>query len=520
MIREFKWLTLVTAISLAACGGGGGSNSSGSGGSGGTSGSAISNVTFATQLPAGVDLTTAKALAVTGISETSTARSLRAGWLDRLYAVLGIRSAQASTASVNGLFYLSSGSDFSRIDLLQVVNPTTGARVSISDADLTAAGPNSAPTVTGVFITPAYVLQSVKNLYKPDSTGKIDRTNAATACPILAIERSTGKVACINVTPWCAEFANCGNTFGNTSIQSNGDGRWVYVQDESQSLVQINLTDINNVIVTRLTSTTSDGLLQSVVVNEDGDAYVNLDTGVAFQNRHRIYKIAGGNVDLTLAGHQFVNCPFAGPASLTDISGGRDGNNFYFADESNRYWKVTKSGLAPDGFTSPTELVPSFSLPLTSGNNCAVLVKDGQYAHAAPDPQWNVNYVVELAYPQIVAGHTPRTIDFSAHVDKVMSIYSYSGKLVVHGRDAQGKDVLVLYTKADGVTGGMFTFLDGASGYSVLALSVTATGGVNATVRDDATGNIHLATMSTSILNTVTLLRRLDNAPRQFVSLN
>ncbi len=517
--RWTPWLVAAAVAIVAACGGGGGGG-----------GSSAPNITFATQLPGSVSLNSVKALAVTSIDQQADQRVSLRFVLDRFYAMVGIRSAYAAATPINGLFYFSGTSEFNRIDLLQVVDPVTGARSPLSDATLKATSTSQAPSITGFFTTPLYVIQSVKNLYKPNASGRVDRSDSSTACPLLAIQRSTGKVACINVLPWCEELSNCGNTFGNTSIQANGSGSVVYVQDKNQNLVKLDLSNIDDIVITQLTVVATDGHLQSLVVNKDGDAYVNLDTGVAFQNTYRIYKITGGSYSLNNTGlFSFVNCPFSGPAFLNDAAGNNDGNNFYFADESNRYWKVSKDAGATDGFSTPVRLGTNFSLPLTDGNNCKSLVKDGSFAHSAADPgaysnadpTLHPNFVTELASPGIVQGTaTPRNIDFSSRLTKVHDLYSYPGYLIVWGKDAQDKDVLVKYTKTNGGTGAMTTFFNAASGYTLQSLTVSSLGEVTAAVVDAVTGNSYLSTINAAALNSVTRGKQLDATLVQVVAPN
>ena len=509
-VRVVSLLLLGVLTLVASCGGSGSST-------GTSSGSSIANVTFATSLPNSVSLNSVKALAVTSIDQPADQRVTFRSFLDRVYASIGIRSAHATTASINGFFYLSGSSEFNRIDLLQVVDPTTGVRTSITDAALKASSSSLVPSITGFFTTPLFVIQSVKNLYKPNAAGRIDRDDSSTRCPLLAIERSTGKVACINVTPWCEELSNCGHTFGNTSIQTNGAGSLVYVQDKDQNLIRIDLSNIDSVSTTQLTDAATDGRLQSLVVNNDGDAYVNIDTGVAFQNVYRIYKRTGGTYSLNNTGlFNFVNCPFSGPASLTDSSGSNDGNNFYFADENNKYWKVSKSSGAANGFTPPTQLSNGFTLALSGGNNCSALVKDGSYAHSVPEASQNPNFVAELAYPDIVqANRTPWKIDFSSQLTRIVDLHSYSGYLIVWGKDAQGKDVLVKYTKANGATGAMSTFFNAASGYTIQKLTVNSLGELTAAVTEASTGGTYLAAIGTGALNSMTRIKQLDGALAQ-----
>ena len=507
----------LTVLFLTGCGGGGSSTSIND-----STSNAAENVTFSNQISPAVSFNTLKAIAVTSIDQPVDQKVSLGSFFERLYAMVGIRSAFAAEVPtpINALFYLDASSNFNRIDYLQVIDPATGGRKSITDATLKSIEGSFAPSITGVLTTPRFILQSVKNLYKPDAAGKIDRNNSSTLCPILAIERTTGKVSCINVKPWCEAFVNCGNTFGNTSIQSNGTGSIVYLQDVDHNLIKLDLTNFPDIVTTQLTTVETEGFIQSLVVNKDGDAYVNIDTRVPFQNIFRIYKISGGFTSLNNTNlFNFVNCPFSGPSTLNDINNRPDANNYYFADDRNQYWKISKD--ANGDFADPQQLVNSFQMSISSGNNCTNLVKDGSYAHSIPDPQWNKNFVVELAYPNIIQGNkTPWKIDFSSQLVRIVDLHSYAGHLIIWGKDAQDKDILVKYTKANGATGAMSTFFNAASPDKVLSLTVSSTGEVIAVLQQTSTGDKRLASLNTSILNGVSIIKPLDTSPAQILSLN
>lgn len=507
---------------LFACGGGGGGGSSTSstgGGAGGTNATVSTTaITFSSTLPSSIGFNSTKAIAITDINEEPD-QTLAAVLVQKIQDFFSIKSAYAAANSIKVSYFLTSSYSLVRLNMFQSYDPVSGERSPIDIASVVSSSSFVVPSITGIITSPAYIFQSWSNLYKPDATGKVDTTNSTNLCPILAIQRSSGKVSCIDVVPWCKEFINCGNTFGNTSIQTSGNGLIVFIQDVDQALVKVDLTDINNIAITRLTNPSVDGHLQSLVVNYDGDAYVNLDTGFAFQNSYRIYKASGGSITLNSNGlFNFINCPFSGPGSLIDANGNNDGNNFYFADESNRYWKISKSG---GSFSVPSELNSGFSMSISSGINCKSLVKDGSYAHSVPDPQWNLNFVTELAYPNIVqSNNTPWKIDFSSVLNKVVDLYSYPGYLIVWGKDSQAKDVLIKYTKNNGSPGSMATILNGSSGYKILNLTVSTVGEITGTLQENTSSRIYLATINSSGLNGINRIKAVTNTPSQIVAPN
>lgn len=505
-------------LPLLGCGGGGGGTSAvNSGIAEPVPVNAVEHITFATRVSQGASLDQARAIVVTGIDQQADQKIAFSKLLERVVAMMGIRSAHAKSVStsINGLYFLDAGAELRRVDFLESLHPVSGSRSPVSDAALKAAPDHWVPSVKGVFTTPMFVLQSVSNLYKPNKAGAIDRDDSSTRCPVLAIERSTGKMACISVEPWCEKFINCGNTFGNTSIQSNGRGDIVYLQDVHHNLIKLDMSSFPAITLTPLTDGDKDGFIQSLVVNKDGDAYVNIDTRVEFQNIFRIYKNTGGYENLTRSGiFKFVNCPFSGPDDLKDIHLSQDANNFYFADESNRYWKISKD--LKGGFGSPAQLKTGFQLEISSGNNCASLVKDDHYVHSIPDPQWRKDFVTELASPKIFQGNdTPRKIDFSGQLNRVVGLHSYAGFLVVWGKDAKEKDILVKYNKA---TGAKFSFYGADAPYLLLSIAVSAVGDVTAVVQNPATEVRHLAALQTTSLNSIELIKPLESEPVQIIS--
>lgn len=503
-------------LPLLGCGGGGDSTAN-SGNASLIPVNAIDHITFAKTVSDGASLDQARAIVVTGIDQQVDRTISFSNLFKHVVAMMSIRSAHAKSVStsINGLYFLDAGAELHRVDFLESLHPVSGSRSPVSDAVLKAAPDHLVPSVKGVFTTPMFVLQSVSNLYKPNKEGAIVRDDGSTRCPVLAIERSTGKIECISVEPWCEKFTNCGNTFGNTSIQSNGRGDIVYLQDVHHNLIKLDMSNFPSIVLTQLTDGEKDGFIQSLVVNQDGDAYVNIDTRVEYQNLFRIYKNTGGYESLTNSGNfKFVNCPFSGPDNLKDANLNQDANNFYFADESNRYWKVSKDGKS--GFGSPVQLKIGFQLEISSGNNCASLVKDDQYAHSIPDPQWRKSFVTELASPKIFQGNdTPRKIDFSAQLNRIVGLQSYTGFLLVWGKDGQEKDILVKYNKA---TGTKFVFYGTDAPYKVLSIAVSSVGEVTAVVQNPSTEGRHLAALGTTSLNSIELIKPLESEPVQLIS--
>lgn len=495
-----RMFTLVGVLLVTACGGSGGSSAS-------SSTNELSGATFSTQVPGGAATMQAMQLMMMGgfgISTDSNIASVN-GIGDFLYGLLGIRTATAADSSLNNLIYtLDTQGKLSSLNLIESIDNKSGSRSTVS-LDLLSPGTNSlAPRLTGMLDTKKFILLAFQNLYKPAADGTIDRTTKANICPILVLQKSDGKIYCLNLPPWCEDFSNCGNAHGNSSIQANATGEIIYMQDENWHLYKVNLSNPANINIVKLTDRTADGAIQSLIVNTSGDAYVDIYTGVDFHDLQRIYKATDTSASdyLTLS-HQFLNCTLAGPASLLDD------DNFYFTDESNVLKKLTKQGNG--SFVSSVIYLNANSqsnpLNASSGNNCVKTVKVGNYAFQMPT--FNTannptpNFVTEVYNPEVVqqtGAKEPRRIIFS-DVEKIYDIAACGRGFFVLGKNNADKDVIVKYamptpdetTLSSGV---QTVMLSASSNYNVSKFSVGTSCGVEFIGTHSVTGNQVIASLN------------------------
>ncbi len=476
-----RLITSLALLTLAACGGGGG------GGSGVTSSSsALTSATFSTQVPGGA--TTMQAMQVMmlgGFGLTTDGKIASAtSSSDFLYGLLGIKNATAANSSLNNLIYsLDTQGKLSSLNLIESISTTDGSRSTVS-LDLLSPGTNSlAPRLTGMLDTPKFILLAFKDLYKPAANGSIDRTNDANKCPILVLQKSDGKIYCLNLPPWCQDFSNCGDAHGNSSIQANGTGEIIYMQDENWHLYKVNLTNPANISIIKLTDRKTDGAIQSLIVNTSGDAYVDIYTGVDFQNLQRIYKASGTTAsDFQALPDQFLNCTLIGPTSL-----GND-NNFYFTDESYVLKKYTKQ--VNGSFTrSVAYLNTTWStnpLNASNGRNCLKTIKVGNYSFQLPTfntaDNPTPNFVTEVLNPEVVqqsGARSPRKISFP-DASKIYDMASCDNGFFVLAKDSSDKDIIVKYAMLSPnettISSGIQTVvLSASSNYTVAHISVGST---------------------------------------------
>lgn len=500
-----RMFTLVGVLLVTACGGSGGSSAS-------SSGSSLTGATFSNQVTGGAATMQAMQLMMMGGFGISTDSKIASAnsMSDFLYGLFGIRTAIAANVSLNNLIYtLDTQGKLSSLNLIESIDNKSGSRSTVS-LDLLSPGTNSlAPRLTGMLDTKKFILLAFKNLYKPAADGTIDRTTSANMCPILVLQKSDGKIYCLNLPPWCEDFSNCGNAHGNSSIQANATGEIIYMQDENWHLYKVNLSDPANIVMVKLTDRNTDGAIQSLIVNTSGDAYVDIYTGVDFQDLQRIYKASGTSAsDYQTLPDQFLNCTLTGPANLSDD------DNFYFTDESNVLKKLTKQGNG--SFTSSVYyLNANFQtnpLNASSGNNCLKIIKVGNYAFQMPT--FNTannptpNFVTEVYNPEVVqqtGAKAPRKISF-ADVEKIYDIAACDKGFFVLGKNNADKDVIVKYAmptpEETSLSSGVQTvMLSAASNYSVSKFSVGTNCGVEFIGTHAVTGSQVIASLNTDPAN-------------------
>jgi hypothetical protein len=468
---------------------------------------ALTNATFLTQVPGGaVTMQSLNSIMIGGFGITADSKIATAPTLtDKLMLLLGIQPAMAAPAINNMIYALDANEQLKTLNLIETIVSETGTRSTVS-LDLLAAGTNSmAPRLTGMLNTPKYILLAYKNLYRPNLNGVVDRNNASTLCPILVLAKAAGGIHCLNLPPWCEDFSNCGNAHGNSSIQANGTGDIIYMQDENWHLYKVNLTDPSNIVILKLTDRTLDGAVQSLIVNSAGDAYVDIYTGVDFHDLQRIYKATATlNTDFQTLPDQFLNCTLTGPLPLLDD------DNFYFRTSSNVLKKLVKQ---PDGsfvssiIYSHTGGTPN-PLDASRGVNCIKTITVGNYAFQMPtnniaDVYSTPNFVTEVLNPGLVQqsiGASPRTISFS-DISKVMDIAACQSGFFVLGKDSADKDVIVKYAIANPsettVSNGTPSIvLSASSNYSVTQLTVRSTCEVEFLGSNTVTGAKVIAALS------------------------
>lgn len=402
---------------------------------------------------------------------------------DFLYALFGIQSATASAQLNNLIYSLDTQGKLSSLNLIESIDSQTGGRSTVS-LDLLSPGTNPlAPRLTGMLDTPKFILLAFKDLYKPAANGTIDRTSDANKCPVLVLQKSDGKIYCLNLPPWCEDFSNCGDAHGNSSIQANATGEIIYMQDEDWHLYKVNLTDPANISILKLTDRVTDGAIQSLIVNAAGDAYVDIYTGVAFQNLQRIYKASGTAAsDFQTLPDAFLNCTLVGPATLSEE------DSFYFTDESYVLKKYTKQ-VNGSFLRSVVYLNANWAtnpLNASSGRNCLKTVKVGNYAFQLPTfnttDNPTPNFVTEVLNPEVVqqtGAMAPRKITI-AGVTKVYDMASCNTGFFVLAKDSADKDVIVKYAittpgETTLSTGSQTVVLSAASNYAVSKFSVSST---------------------------------------------
>jgi hypothetical protein len=496
-------LAFIFTALLAACGGGGGSM-------------AIENdekitilntATFSNQVPGGVStMQSMQAMMMGGGGVTSNSISASIKPIGEfLLSLFGIKSALANGGSSNNMLYsLDSEGGVSSLNLIEYIEGESGDRKTVPLDLLLSADNNSTPRLMGMLNTPKFILLSYQNLYKPSQNGAIDKSIVENKCHILVLQKSDGKIFCLDLQPWCEDFSNCGNAHGNTSIQASASGDIIYMQDVHTDLYKINLVDPSNIIKVKLTDRMEDGPIQSLIVNAVGDAYVDIDTGVPFQNFHRIYKADGlSRMDYQSLPDQFLNCTFTGSRLHND------GNNFYFRDEGNVLKKYTKNNdgsfIRSDIYSNPNW--NDNPLNASSGRNCIKSIGIGNYVFQLPTYNKNdnsePNFVTEVLNPDLLyqsGSRSPRKITISG-VDTIFDIVQCSNGFFVFAKNASGKDTIVKYSLSNPgedtmSLGEQRIALAASSNYSVLQFSVGANCSVEIIGVSQISGNKVIASLS------------------------
>ncbi len=523
-MKQTIWLFSAFFLSLAlvSCGGKSGDAQNTS------STNALKNATFLTQVPGGaVTMQSLNSIMLGGFGITADSQiTASPSFADKLLALLGIQPAMAAPAINNMIYALDASEHLKTLNLIETIISETGTRSTVS-LDLLASGTNPmAPRLTGMLNTPKYILLAYKNLYRPNLIGVVDRNNASTLCPILVLAKAAGNIYCLSLPPWCEDFSNCGNAYGNSSIQANGTGDIIYMQDENWHLYKVNLTDPSNIVILKLTDRTLDGAVQSLIVNTAGDAYVNIDTGIAFANIHRVYKANGTTKDdFQLLTDHFFNCMLVGPKDLNDD------NHFYYRNESNVLKKLTKqnNGDFVSSITYSHTGLSANPLNASSGINCVKTARVGNYAYQLPtytiSDNPNPNFATEVLNPDLVrltAGAAPQKITFT-DATTIYDIASCNSGVIAFGKDSSGKDLILKYTLANpaentSTNGTTSILLSTASNYEVLQYTVRSTCEVDFVATNTSTGAKVIAAVS-NIPSTPTLKKTIDATISKIISL-
>lgn len=263
---------LAVLLAMAACGGAGGNSNNAGGG-----GNPADSATFATVV-SGIANSQSLLLAEPGLtSDTQVADSRTT--LDKWMELLGIRSAIAQTAPLK-LLYAQDGNNTLRvINMLETIN-ASGQRSSLSIATQIQQSSSLLPRITGIMDTPAYVLMSYSLLFKPDpQTGQINRNNLSTECPMVALSKADGAVYCITIKPYCwSDPSACQPNYGGSAIQTNAAGTIIYIKDERQGLIRLDMRNPNSATQTKLFDGGTEGWVESMVINAAGDAFVKFSS--------------------------------------------------------------------------------------------------------------------------------------------------------------------------------------------------------------------------------------------------
>ena len=233
---------LFCIASIASCGGGSSSTPSSQQQSTNTNQSVtfqstidLSNVAAVLRAPAGL---TNETVAFNG-----------SDWTDKLLNLLGIGTAQAAANSGEFLYALRTDDTLTWLNLLEVVK-NGGTRSSLLLKDQVANANGTIPKIVGIHNTPAFLFLGFENLYKTNSQGLVVETSD-NACPILAINKTTGGTYCIWHRPMCAKVVGAmgcglgGYDYGSEGFQTNSTGTIAYMVTTREKFVRIDLSDPN-----------------------------------------------------------------------------------------------------------------------------------------------------------------------------------------------------------------------------------------------------------------------------------
>jgi len=307
---------LFCIASLASCGGGSSSTPS----SQKQSTSSSQSVTFQNN----IDLTNVAAIlkAPAGLTNETVAFN-GSDWTDKLLNLLGIGTAQAATDSGEFLYALRTDDTLTWLNLLQAVS-NEGARGSLLLKDQVANANGTKPKIVGMHNTPAFLFLGFENLYKTNSQGLVVETSD-NACPILAINKTTGGTYCIWHRPMCAKVVSgdgCwlgGYDYGSEGFQTNSTGTIAYMVTTREKFVRIDLSDPNPNNYTQTELADSASLKRNFVVNESGEAYF----------RFKIYLLNGGTISVKTPNDSPFTCVVAGPTGTSEK------NDFIYAYDTN-----------------------------------------------------------------------------------------------------------------------------------------------------------------------------------------
>jgi hypothetical protein len=413
---------LAVLLAMAACGGAGGNSNNAGGG-----GNPADSATFATVV-SGIANSQSLLLAEPGLtSDTQVADSRTT--LDKWMELLGIRSAIAQTAPLK-LLYAQDGNNTLRvINMLETIN-ASGQRSSLSIATQIQQSSSLLPRITGIMDTPAYVLMSYSLLFKPDpQTGQINRNNLSTECPMVALSKADGAVYCITIKPYCwSDPSACQPNYGGSAIQTNAAGTIIYIKDERQGLIRLDMRNPNSATQTKLFDGGTEGWVESMVINAAGDAFVKFSS----VNNHsstefRVYSLGqnSGFTPISTAGEN-PGCLLNGITSLGNA------DDFYYIDalhgQLNRLNKQSTFSKTPVYIPGGPSNILNFVACYT-----AIKATDRILVDNLPS--------AGNAMTELINNSTPRSIAYP-NFASIVKIYPYSTGFVIWGKDANTKDLI------------------------------------------------------------------------------
>jgi hypothetical protein len=247
------------------------------------------------------------------------------------------------------------------------------------------------------------------------------------ACMTVAARKSDAALFCINA--WVDENSPDGIYFNAADSDAGGDQ--VYLFNGRDGIFQLDFANTPATLSTIFDGKT-DGKPVAMAVNADGDLLLSFMTSDSGPKQARLYKAAGGQVNVS--GTE-IGC-------LTEGLDGDAANFYYTAANPNATAKVQKRTKATD-FAETTyydDSAGTIGIPGCFGAN--VMVKRNGIIYVTKKATVSggpFNYFVEL-----VNGATPIRHDVPG-VQSLKGIFGYDGGLVLHATYANGDDSLIRF---------------------------------------------------------------------------